>query len=332
MKKLILLSLLGIAPILNSQVWYDFTADPLTNGWSYYDDYASPGTPDFNHNMANGNIEYALTNNTQSSIFHTQLDSTLSKDYCVSFKITPTDVNNYNSFFPLLLAPYEIGGSDPHPWRMNGISPSTCGAIQNLDLIGVMIQGTEIQFLHRDNDIVTGTTVQSFSSPFNMQTNYDYWIKLDVSNTTTVNFSVYQDAAFTNQLATETFTIAILDDMNHLYIADGNGNSTTTQFGILDDYKVNMCSVEGLEEEIIAEDNLYVYPNPVSNVTNVDLPANHGYDLLKVMDFQGKLIMTQAISEFEQTVAIDCETLAAGSYFVTLIGDNKREVIKLIKE
>lgn len=245
----ILVLLTGVA---NSQLIYDFSVDPLVNGWNYYDDYSSLPYPGFSHDVANENIEYSLINETEISFLHTQLPNALGQNYCVSFKITPTNASNYNSFFPLLLTPVVPSGSDLHPWRQNAPSSSTAGPHQNLDLIGVEALGLQVRFVHRDNDIVNSTTIQAFSSPFYMVDNQDYWIKLTVTNSTNAELAIYQDATFSNLLASQLYTIPVLSNMNHLYIANCNGNSSTIQYGLLDEYRINDCEVAGITAETVS--------------------------------------------------------------------------------
>lgn len=246
MKTPLLFSLVVLCFQLQAQTIYDFSSNPLTNGWTYYDDYGSVPSTGFEYNTNDARIDYHLTTGFDVCILHTQLAATLTKDYCVTFQITTTNLNNDNTWFPLALTPYELTGTDLHPWRKNAIN-QVAGAMQNIDFLAVEVNDNELRFFNRDNDILTGTSIQSMTPPFMLQTNTTYWVKLEISNTTTATLSVYQDAGFNTQLGSSTFTIPVLDDMNHLYIANGNGNNTTNQYGYLDDYRIDICSGLGLE-------------------------------------------------------------------------------------
>lgn len=242
MKTTLLLTFLNILSGVQAQTVYDFSSDPLSNGWTYYDDYASNPYPGFEYDAVNNRIDYQLNTTVDISILHTQLSSSLSADYCVSFQITPTNNSNYNTFFPLILTPYEVTGTDLHPWRQNAISASTAGPMQDIDFLAIEVFSSELRFFNRDGANLTGSSIQSMSPQFQMQNNLTYWVKLEISNTTTATVSVYQDAGFNTMLGSTSFTIPALDAMNHLYIANSNGNSSCTQFGYLDDYRIKLCS------------------------------------------------------------------------------------------
>ncbi len=314
MKQFLLFFFIGIGYLSHTQVVYDFTADPLTNGWSYYDDYGSSPAPAFVHNPTNGNIDFNFYTYMEVSIFHTPLPSALSKNYCVSFKITPTNSNNYNGWFPLLLAPYEIGGTDPHPWRLNAPSSVQDGAFQNLDIIGVVVGGLQVGFAHRDNDIISNN-LQFLNNPFTMQANYDYWIKLELYNDTIATLSIYQDAAFSNQLATETFMIPDLEDMNHLYIANSNGaTSGSIQNGLLDDYVIDNCSIGGVQEN--DANNVLLYPNPATD--KVYIESDLLIEDVTIIDFLGRIV------EIDRTglAEINVSSLTPGAYVVLITTEN----------
>ncbi len=245
-----LLSILSISLFfsgVNAQAIYNFSTDPLSTGWSYYDDYGSSPYSGFGYNIANERIDYKLTTTVDASFIHTQLSSTLSEDYCIRFEITPTNSNNYNTFFPLILTPYEVTGSHLHPWRQNPISPSAAGPMQNIDFLAVEVFSSQLRFFNRDGNQLTGSSIMSMNPTFQMQANTTYRVELEISNSTTATLSVYEDAGYANLLGSSSYSIPVLDDMNHLYIANSNGNSNCTQFGYLDNYNVDACSGVGVE-------------------------------------------------------------------------------------
>ncbi len=242
-----ILLILLLSSVVDAQSIYVFSVDPLSNGWSYYDDYGSSPYPGFGYNSANERIDYKLTTSVDASFIHTQLSSTLSKDYCIRFEITPANSNNYNTFFPLILTPYEVTGTHLHPWRQNPISPSAAGPMQNIDFLAVEVYSSELRFFNRNGNQLTGSSIMSMNPTFQMQANTTYRVELEISNSTTATLSVYQDAGYTNLLGSSTYSIPVLEDMNHLYIANSNGNSNCTQFGYLDNYNIDACSGVGLE-------------------------------------------------------------------------------------
>ncbi len=57
-------------------------------------------------------------------------------------------------------------------------------------------------------------------------------------------------SVFSNLLSSTTFTIPVLDDFNHMYIANSNGNTSCTQFGYVDYYQINRCTL-GIEDQVV---------------------------------------------------------------------------------
>jgi len=227
--------------VLSQSTTYDFSTPPLTNGWAYYDDYGSSPYPGFVHDAPNQRLSYQLTGSWVVSFLHRDLPVTLSEKFCVTFSIQPTNSANFNSFFPLVLTPNELTGTDIHPWRENAAGTSS-GQSQDLDFLAVEVKDDQLRLFSRDDNVITSNTVQPMVPAFYLQNNVQYWIKLELTNQTTVILSVYQDAAFSNLLNTSTFTIPSLDAFNHLYIANSNGNYSTTQYGYLDDYVIDACN------------------------------------------------------------------------------------------
>lgn len=240
MKLLILFTIISFTFSSWTQTLYDFSSDPLTNGWSYYDTYST--SPEFEYNATSERIDYDIYTSTDISILHRQLPVTLSENYCVSFQITPTNSSNYNTFFPLILTPFEITSPGVHPWRQNATSPSSAGGMQNLDFLAIEVFSNQIRFFSRNNNIGGANLIHPFSPPFYMAVNNHYWVELIISDYTTAEITVYDDAGFTSAIASASYTIPLLDDMNHLYIANSNGNSGCTQEGYLDDYHINYCN------------------------------------------------------------------------------------------
>ena len=71
-----------------------------------------------------------------------------------------------------------------------------------------------------------------------------------------------------------------------------------------------------------------VYPNPATSVVTISNPDVDAAKL-SVTDLSGKVVMTKSLSGIENTV--DISSLATGAYFFELSSDNKKEVIKILK-
>lgn len=326
------LSFITIVLSVQSQILYDFSNNPLSEDWSYYDNYGSSPTAGFSYNSTNQSINYALGTGTEISIFHRELPATLRNNYCVSFQITPTSSGNYNTFFPLLLSPVEITGTHLHPWRQNAPNPYTSGPHQNMDLLGIEVFGNQIRFVHRNDNVTGSTTIQSLNPQFDMQANMSYWVQLEVINSTTVDVQVFANGNFVNNIAQDQFTIPVLEDMNHLFIANCNGNSNTNQYGLLDNYRINQCLILELEEPVESFEvlELNLYPNPASSKITVEIPNLKDHVIVEIVDHQGRIVHTTELETFE-SLEINCSDFCNGSYIIRVISTDQIIAKRFVK-
>ncbi len=75
-------------------------------------------------------------------------------------------------------------------------------------------------------------------------------------------------------------------------------------------------------------EKLSVYPNPASDIINVNLPD--GIDRVTVMEISGKVIIDNTYDS--ENVSINISKLSAGMYFVKVIKDDQYAIIKFVKE
>lgn len=73
------------------------------------------------------------------------------------------------------------------------------------------------------------------------------------------------------------------------------------------------------------------YPNPIVSKLTIDIDSYNNYRIIMIYDIAGKLISQSAINEDATSVIVDFETIASGSYIVKLVGTQKSEVFKVIK-
>ncbi|MDN3678420.1 T9SS type A sorting domain-containing protein [Flavobacterium paronense] len=71
-----------------------------------------------------------------------------------------------------------------------------------------------------------------------------------------------------------------------------------------------------------------VYPNPATSVVTISTPDVDTANL-SVTDLSGKVVMTKSLNGIENT--IDISTLSTGAYFFELSSNNKKEVVKILK-
>ena len=71
-----------------------------------------------------------------------------------------------------------------------------------------------------------------------------------------------------------------------------------------------------------------VYPNPATSVVTISATDVDSYKV-SVTDLSGKIIMTKSLTGMENT--LDISVLSSGAYFFELSSDNKKEVVKILK-
>ncbi len=83
-----------------------------------------------------------------------------------------------------------------------------------------------------------------------------------------------------------------------------------------------------LGTEDLGLDNFAIYPNPASNIINLN--ANTQIDNLEIYSMLGQKIISQEIMGLSGEV--DVSRLQTGSYILKAIAENKTEVLKFIKQ
>jgi hypothetical protein len=76
---------------------------------------------------------------------------------------------------------------------------------------------------------------------------------------------------------------------------------------------------------------LTIYPNPTSRVLNVVHQAANNGTTISVANADGKMVLAKTLQTGDTQTTFDVSRLAAGIYFVTVNDNNKKSVIKFIK-
>jgi hypothetical protein len=76
--------------------------------------------------------------------------------------------------------------------------------------------------------------------------------------------------------------------------------------------------------------NLLVYPNPTDGNLSIDLGASYKFVEISFSDFSGKLIRSESFRQ-EQLINMPLKE-PSGLYLMTIQADNRKALIKLIKE
>jgi Peptidase family C25, C terminal ig-like domain./Peptidase family C25./Propeptide_C25. len=88
--------------------------------------------------------------------------------------------------------------------------------------------------------------------------------------------------------------------------------------------------VTGIEDVEVV--NFQVYPNPASNVLNINVNGNAANVEYAIYNYQGQMMMRKALGSFEGTEQIDLSNVAKGIYFLRLTAGNQVDVQKIVVE
>jgi len=84
------------------------------------------------------------------------------------------------------------------------------------------------------------------------------------------------------------------------------------------------------EGEMIVDNRIYVFPNPVSKTVTVYIPGIHGQAYIRVFDMYGRMMLQQNSGQLN--TRLDVSLLAPGIYLVKVMNDGKESSIKIVKE
>ena len=91
---------------------------------------------------------------------------------------------------------------------------------------------------------------------------------------------------------------------------------------------VTYTTPSGVNENIVAANNISVYPNPANDLISVNVNQNLIGSFYTLSDYLGKVILTDKLTSLNLTLNI--KDLAKGMYFIKVNGNNQQSV-KLIK-
>ncbi|MDD3877078.1 MAG: T9SS type A sorting domain-containing protein [Bacteroidales bacterium] len=103
-----------------------------------------------------------------------------------------------------------------------------------------------------------------------------------------------------------------------------SGNTLTQGF-----HQTNLTLVAIVNIELFPE--ISVYPNPTTELVNLDIPANYSLLDIRMYDLNGKLLRT--IANASGLVTFDVRDLAKGTYYLQVINpqNNELKTFRLIK-
>jgi hypothetical protein len=107
--------------------------------------------------------------------------------------------------------------------------------------------------------------------------------------------------------------ISSVANMNNVYVAFRHHNCTDKFAFIIDDVKIT--NVAGIEENSM---EVSVYPNPATDVLNIQLTENASS--VSVLGMDGKVISTQVVNT--NTATVNVSNLVSGVYFYEVVAEN----------
>jgi hypothetical protein len=76
-----------------------------------------------------------------------------------------------------------------------------------------------------------------------------------------------------------------------------------------------------------------VYPNPASDIVNIDLGQNAGrFDNIELFDIRGRLVAKQSLDNQLQQTQIEVNTFNSGVYLLKVSSDSETFTTKVIVE
>lgn len=115
------------------------------------------------------------------------------------------------------------------------------------------------------------------------------------------------------QMFTFNYSLSSFAGVDSLMIAFRHHNCTDENFVVLDD--INVTNIVGMDENSISAS---VYPNPASEVLNINLNANAVS--VSIIGLDGKVISTESVNA--NSYAVNVSQLVAGVYIYEVVAEN----------
>jgi hypothetical protein len=87
--------------------------------------------------------------------------------------------------------------------------------------------------------------------------------------------------------------------------------------------------IENTNKEVILtqESQIILFPNPVNDILNIQIPDFQDYALIQLFDLQGKLILS--LNSFSPTSTIELKNMSNGMYVLNIISNNINYIQKI---
>jgi hypothetical protein len=106
-------------------------------------------------------------------------------------------------------------------------------------------------------------------------------------------------------------------------------NRNNSQFGKMFLSDVQKPDITGIFDNAMAKYSLKVYPNPVKDILNIQIPSSE-YQSLQITDLAGKAVLNRSIQRTDGYETVDVSHLVAGMYIVTVNSSNNSLRTKIV--
>ena len=167
----------------------------------------------------------------------------------------------------------------------------------------------------------------TYSADFDINTNFgesDCWIVKLNNNGDLVwekNYGGSDNEGINNIIKTSNDSFIFV---GYSYSNDGN---VTVNNGLTDMWLVKLTA-EQLSNSGFSQGSLEVFPNPTTNLLNLQIPVDLAIDAIIVTDLTGKKVLEQTSIQHQ----INTQNLASGIYFLKVIVGDQTYKTKFIKD
>lgn len=146
-----------------------------------------------------------------------------------------------------------------------------------------------------------------------------------------VIFEIISDAGNGNNPSTGTMTLAENSDPNvtanfyESYLNVNIGSGTNDYFGVHDPMgnSINFETLSIEEQEIITQNDIKIYPNPTSDIINIE--TSQQIDRIELFDLMGKQILKTNFMD-----KINVSHCKSGVYLLKIFAHNKKIIKKIV--
>jgi photosystem II stability/assembly factor-like uncharacterized protein len=155
-------------------------------------------------------------------------------------------------------------------------------------------------------------------------------VGLQVGNSSTGNpwptysWSVTPAAAINNSTATNPIFTFTNTGTYTITVAATNPSNTSTATRTV---AVGLCT--GIHENALSAQNINLYPNPASDMLNIELPAVNAFSY-QIADVLGKSVINGVVND--SRASINTSSLGKGIYFITVQSEGQKATKKIIIE